>query len=137
MQSAGAQGRGRLGPAPVQEQRLVVVGSKRMASFDDVSKALVIYDRQIDVHDGEPTLSAGKGYKVPYDDDEPLRIECRAFIDAMRSRRAPLSDGPSGLRVLRVLEAASESLGSGGSPVPLGEEVPTSTEGMLSSTPQP
>ena len=50
---------------------------------------------------------------------EPLRIECQHFVDCVRDHRTPLTDGPSGLRVARVLAAAQRSLETGGAPVPL------------------
>jgi predicted dehydrogenase len=46
--------------------------------------------------------------------DEPLRLECAAFLDSIVHRRAPLTDGQSGLRVMAVLEACRRSMESGG-----------------------
>jgi len=50
---------------------------------------------------------------------EPLRIECQHFIDCIRERRAPITDGQDGLRVVRVLAAAQASLDAGGAPIPV------------------
>jgi predicted dehydrogenase len=110
---------------PFKEQRLVVVGSKKMASFDDVSKKLVLYDQRVDLREGEPVPIKGEGQDVPYPADEPLQLECRAFLEAVQTRRQPLTDGLSGLRVLRVLQAAQRSLVTNGKPVllPLEESV--------------
>lgn len=104
---------------PFKEQRLVVVGSEKMASFDDVSKRLVLYDQRVDTGNGTPTYVNGSGVEVPFPEDEPLRLECEAFIRAVLTREAPLTDGASGLRVLRVLEAAQHSLIMNGQPVVL------------------
>lgn len=102
---------------PFKEQRLVVIGSRKMASFDDVSKQLVLYDQRVDVEKGQPIPVKGEGESVLFAADEPLRQECRAFLDAIATREAPLTDGRSGLRVLEVLGAAQRSLMLNGEPV--------------------
>jgi predicted dehydrogenase len=61
--------------------------------------------RQGDIH--IPRVDAG----------EPLDLECRHFIDCIQSGKAPHSGGPSALKVVELLEAASQSLASGGKPV--------------------
>jgi predicted dehydrogenase len=108
---------------PFKEQRLVVIGSRKMASFDDVAKKLVLYDQHVDVRDGEPVPVKGDGLEVSYPFDEPLRLECQAFLEAMATRQPPLTDGASGLRVLKVLQAAQRSLVTNGEPVSLPIEV--------------
>lgn len=107
---------------PFKEQRLVVVGSKKMASFDDVAKQLVLYDQRVELQAGQPVPIKGKGEGVAFDSGEPLRLECQAFLDAITSRQAPLTDGNSGLRVLSVLQAAQRSLVMNGEPVALSLE---------------
>ncbi|NCO38768.1 MAG: oxidoreductase [Armatimonadetes bacterium CG_4_10_14_3_um_filter_66_18] len=107
---------------PFKEQRLVVIGSKKMASFDDVAKKLVLYDQRVDVTNGEPIPVKGAGEEVPYPSDEPLKCECQAFLDAIATREAPPTDGDSGLRVLRLLQAAQRSLVMNGEPVTLPSE---------------
>jgi predicted dehydrogenase len=107
---------------PFKEQRLVVLGSRKMASFDDVAKRLVLHDQRIEIQDGQPVPVKGKGDDVPFAADEPLRQECRAFLRAVAERRQPLTDGPSGLRVLKVLQAAQRSLITNGEPVSLAYE---------------
>jgi len=102
---------------PFKEQRLVVIGSKKMATFDDIRRELVLHDQQVDVKDGEPVPVKGEGVTVPYAPDEPLRLECQAFLDAIASRKPPLTDSASALRVLRVLQAAQRSLVTQGQPV--------------------
>jgi len=104
---------------PFKEQRLVVIGSRKMASFDDVSKQLVLYDQHVDVNGGQPAPVKGDGETVPFAPDEPLQAECQAFLDAIAQRQPPLTDGRSGLRVLRVLQAAQRSLVMNGEPVSL------------------
>lgn len=104
---------------PFKEQRLVVVGSEKMASFDDVAKRLVLYDQKVEAGNGPPTYVNGLGQEVPFSSEEPLRLECEAFIQAVLTREPPLTDGLSGLKVLRVLEAAQHSLIMNGQPVVL------------------
>jgi len=104
---------------PFKEQRLVVVGSQQMASFDDVAKRLVLYDQRVELKAGEPVPVQGHGAEVPFASDEPLRLECQAFLEAMATRYPPITDGLSGLRVLKVLQAAQRSLVMNGEPVQL------------------
>ena len=104
---------------PFKEQRLIVIGSRKMASFDDVAKQLVLYDQRVELHTGEPVPIKGDGELVAFDSSEPLRLECRAFLDAIETRRPPLTDGYSGLSVLAVLQAAQRSLVMNGDPVAL------------------
>ncbi|PDV99979.1 Gfo/Idh/MocA family protein [Candidatus Chloroploca asiatica] len=104
---------------PFKEQRLVVIGSRKMASFDDVNKRLVLYDQRVEWQEGQPMPVRHDGVVVNYASDEPLRLECQAFLDAMATRQPPLTDGQSGLRVLRVLQAAQRSLVTNGHPVHL------------------
>jgi UDP-2-acetamido-3-amino-2,3-dideoxy-glucuronate N-acetyltransferase len=104
---------------PYKEQRLVVVGSKRMAVFDDVSTKdkLVVYDQGVEFVNGEPVTRKNEGITEPLEAGEPLKQQCVEFLECIRTRRRPLTDGESGLRVLRVLDAAERSLASGGSPI--------------------
>jgi predicted dehydrogenase len=104
---------------PFKEQRLVVIGSRKMVSFDDVAKRLVLYDQRVEVKAGEPVPVRGNGEEIVFASDEPLRRECQAFIEAITTRRPPITDGYSGLRVLKVLQAAQRSLVMNGEPVQL------------------
>jgi predicted dehydrogenase len=104
---------------PFKEQRLVVIGSKKMASFDDVAKELVLYDQRVDLKEHGPIPVKGAGELMPFAADEPLRLECEAFLSAIRTRRHPVTDGESGLRTLKVLQAAQRSLVMTGEPVTL------------------
>ena len=104
---------------PFKEQRLVVIGSEKMASFDDVAKRLVLYDQRVEIQEGQPVPIKGNGIEVEFAPDEPLRLECQAFLEAIISRQPPITDGYSGLRVLKVLQAAQRSLVMNGEPVTL------------------
>ncbi len=98
---------------PVKEQRLVVVGDRGMAVFDDSApweSKLQLYRHRIDWHDGRPDAVRAASESVPIESGEPLRAECEHFLDCVAGGMRPLTDGAEGLRVLRVLEAAGESM---------------------------
>jgi predicted dehydrogenase len=120
---------------PFKEQRLVVIGSQKMASFDDVAKRLVLYDQRVEVKAGEPVPVKGQGEEIAFANDEPLRLECQAFLEAIRTRQAPVTDGYSGLRVLQVLQAAQRSLVMNGEPVQLPVEA-FSSNGLQAHKPE-
>jgi UDP-2-acetamido-3-amino-2,3-dideoxy-glucuronate N-acetyltransferase len=96
---------------PFKEQRLVVVGSEKMAVFDDTAvEKLVLYPHRVEWKHRIPNAVKADAEAVALDGSEPLRNECLEFIDCMESRRAPLTDGHEGLRVLKVLTACQEAL---------------------------
>jgi predicted dehydrogenase len=115
---------------PHKLRRFTVVGSRKMAVFDDMeaSEKIRIYDKGVD-RAGE-VVSYGDALTVRSGDiliprigmQEPLRIECQHFVDCVRERRRPLTDGEDGLRVVQVLAAAQASLDAGGAPVALDAE---------------
>ncbi len=104
---------------PFKEQRLVVVGSKKMASFDDVAKELVLYDQRVDWQEGQPIPVRGEGTAVDFDSASPLDEECKHFIECIEKRQRPRTDGVNGLRVLQILHSAQRSLVTNGHPVML------------------
>lgn len=102
---------------PTKEQRLVAVGDRGTAVFDDaapLAQKLTFYDQRVEFKNGVPDLIKGAASPEPLPPDEPLRLECAAFLESIVSRRAPLSDGRSGLRVIAVLEACRRSTEAGG-----------------------
>lgn len=111
---------------PHKTRKLTVVGNRKMAVFDDASpdQKLAVFDKGV-----EPpaTLTYEEGVRIRTGDilipalrmAEPLRRECMAFLEAVRSRKAPVADGPSGLHVVRALEAGSASLAQGGARIEL------------------
>lgn len=106
---------------PFKEQKLVIVGSRKLAVFDDTEKErkLLIYPHHIDWVDRVPVAHKNDGEAVPLPADEPLMLECRHFLDRIQDRANPLTDGDNGVRVLRILEACDKSLQDSGKPVPL------------------
>jgi UDP-2-acetamido-3-amino-2,3-dideoxy-glucuronate N-acetyltransferase len=106
---------------PFKEQKLVVIGSKAMVVFDDVSaEKLFLYPHSISWAEGKvPVANKADKVVVPFEKAEPLKAECAHFLECIASRTAPRTDGREGLRVLRVLAASEESLAAGGRPVPM------------------
>ncbi len=112
---------------PHKIRRTTLVGSKKMVVFDDMQTAekIRIYNKGVE-HNGQfanyadaPTLRFGEVTVPVLKMVEPLRLECEHFVECVETRSTPRSNGLDGLRVVRVLEAAQRSLGSGGVPVSL------------------
>jgi predicted dehydrogenase len=100
---------------PHKERRFTVVGSKRMATFDDMEleRKISVYDKGFDEDYssyGEYIARSGDIFSPHVPNEEPLRIECRHFLECVRDGVEPRSGGESGLRVVRVLEALQRSL---------------------------
>lgn len=102
---------------PFKEQKLVVVGSKKMASFCDITKELMLYDQRVEWKEGQPVPVKGDGQRVEFGKAEPLAEECRHFIECIRTRAMPRTDGRKGLQVLSLLHAAQKSLSTNGKQV--------------------
>ncbi len=97
---------------PFKEQKLVVMGSKQMAVFDDtINQKLTLYPHQINWTKGSlPVANKKEGQSVEIDKSEPLKIEVQHFLECIDQLKKPLTDGWSALNVLRVLEACQMSL---------------------------
>jgi UDP-2-acetamido-3-amino-2,3-dideoxy-glucuronate N-acetyltransferase len=99
---------------PFKEQRLVVIGSVKMAVFDDTVKdKMILYPHKVEWKNRIPTAVKAEGQVVAVGEAEPLRQECLHFLECVESRTPPTTDGNEGLRVLRVLNACQQSLESG------------------------
>lgn len=99
---------------PIKEQRLIVVGSEKMAVFDDTAEnKLVLYPHKVEWKNRIPTAVKATGEVVVLENQEPLRAECLHFLGCMESRTAPVSSGAEGLRVLRILDACQRALRNG------------------------
>lgn len=98
---------------PFKEQKMVVIGEGAMAVFDDLQPwetKLVLHRHRFGDRDGKPFSDKAEPEPIAIEPGEPLKNECRHFLSCVRSRETPLTDGREGLRVLRVLEQASEAL---------------------------
>lgn len=109
---------------PMKVRRITVVGSRKMAVFDDVAdEKLRIYDKRVAlrVADGEtdPCFDYHDGdIEVPLlDPTEPLKLQMEHFVEAIRTGGQMISDGSMGARVVRIIEAADASLRDGSRPI--------------------
>jgi predicted dehydrogenase len=93
---------------PHKERRFTVVGSKKMATFDDMDpeRKVTIFDKRVEAYKAR----SGDIWSPSIPLGEPLRTECQHFLDCIAEGRAPVSDGASGLRVVRVLERLQDEL---------------------------
>jgi predicted dehydrogenase len=115
-----------LDPRKIRE--MTIIGSKRMIVYDDVAplEKIRIFDARVERPPHYDTFAEfhyayhyGDVYSPYIKQEEPLKMECQHFLDCIRAGSAPLSDGNQGLELVRILEASTESLKRGGSPVGL------------------
>jgi UDP-2-acetamido-3-amino-2,3-dideoxy-glucuronate N-acetyltransferase len=106
---------------PFKEQKLVIVGNRKMAVFDDTQaeNKLVLYPHRIEWVNRIPVARRAEAEVVKLSKEEPLRVECAHFLDCVSTRKSPETDGENGLRVLRVLHAAGQSVRDHGKPLTL------------------
>lgn len=97
---------------PYKEQKLVITGTKAMVVFDDLSKEkLFLYSHKIRLnHIKIPVVTKANYRIIPVKKDEPLRLELEHFIECVKFRKKPRTDGFEGLRVLKVLEKCEKAL---------------------------
>src|SRR5215472_5859459 len=110
---------------PFKEQKLCVIGSQKMAVFDDLEpeKKLVLYAHRINWHDRKPVAERDGGQVIPIPKEEPLRKECQHFLECVGESARPRTDGENAVRVLEVLDACERSLSDRGSPALVVEKV--------------
>jgi len=112
---------------PHKIRKITVVGSKKMVVFDDMetTEKLKVYDKSAEQNAEYSTFAEYVTLRfgditIPHlRIDEPVRLECQHFLECIRARRRPLSDGRDGLRVVKVLAAAQRSLEKNGMPIPI------------------
>ena len=98
---------------PFKEQKLVVIGDKAMLVFDDTEvpeKKISLYKHEVVINNGFPQLSKAEAEYISYEIKEPLKEECRCFVNCIETGNLPKTDGNEGLRVLKVLESAQASM---------------------------
>ena len=113
---------------PRKTREMTIVGSKRMIVYDDIAaiEKIKIYDARVERPPHYDTFGDFH-YSYHYGDmhvpyirqEEPLRSECQHFLDCVKEGITPLTDGKRGLELVRILEASSQSLKQGGSPIAL------------------
>jgi len=112
---------------PCKQRKLTIVGDQKMVVFDDVesTEKIKIYDKG--AYPTETYQSYGDAITLRFGDihipkiemTEPLRLECQHFVDCVTQQQTPLTGGQNGLDVVRILEAAQQSLERKGEPVTL------------------
>jgi predicted dehydrogenase len=112
--------------APVKIRRTLLAGSRKMILYDDIepTEKVRIYDKGVTTNRVGPDREADYQTLVSYrtgdvwapklDSTEALRHVVSEFLNSIRERRPPLTDGQAGLRVVRLLEAAQQSIKNGG-----------------------
>jgi predicted dehydrogenase len=115
---------------PCKTRRITVIGSKKMAVYDDVEshEKIKVYDKRVkairrtDTY-GEFQFAYHYGSVVsPYIHlQEPLRVECQHFLDCILHDQTPLTNGYNGLRVVEIIEAAQQSLKNQGEQVAIAD----------------
>jgi len=101
---------------PFKEQKLIVVGEKKMAVFEDTQaweKKITLYAHTIKWQKGVPVPDKGNPEYIEVVAKEPLREECLHFLDCIAKRKSPITDGNEGYRVLEVLDRAQKALEQG------------------------
>jgi hypothetical protein len=107
---------------------MTIVGSKRMIVYDDVAQQekIKVFDTHVERPPHYDTFAEFHyayhygDMRVPYiKQEEPLKVECQHFLDCIRTGSEPLTNGERGLELVRILEAASESLRDNGAPLDL------------------
>ncbi len=125
---------------PFKEQKLVVVGDRKMAVFDDTlpwPEKLSLYPHEINWKENIPVPTRGERELIAVPDEEPLACECRHFLECVASGNQPLTDGEEGLQVLRVLNACQKSLDKDEQPIRLpsaADETPSAEAALTHPT---
>jgi len=114
---------------PKKVREMTIVGTKRMIVYDDLEPLykVRIFDVRVETPPHYDTFAEFQ-YSYHYGDihvpyvkqEEPLHVECRHFIDCIRTGAAPESSGRDGLHIVKILEAAGVSLKSNGIRVEIG-----------------
>src|SRR5262249_48748320 len=113
--------------SPVKVRTTLLGGEKKMVVWNDLAadEKVKVYDKGVDMVHGQGVYDLLVSYRsgdmwVPrVDQTEALKLETKYFTECVEQTRAPMNDGPAGLRVVRLLEAAAQSLKQRGRPVDL------------------
>lgn len=117
---------------PFKEQKLVVVGDRKMAVFDDTQPwkdKLLLYPHEIKWKNNMPVPTKADPERVDIPQNEPLRVECEHFLECVAMGKQPLTDGEEGLRVFRILNASQRSLDNHCGKVYLNQETNNEPQG--------
>ncbi len=112
--------------APVKLRRTLIGGSRKMIVFDDLepSEKIKVYDKGITVNGSKDNIyksligyRTGDMWAPQLEITEALRVEAQHFVDCIKSGKRSLTDGRAGLMLVRILEAATQSMSKRGQPV--------------------
>jgi UDP-2-acetamido-3-amino-2,3-dideoxy-glucuronate N-acetyltransferase len=107
---------------PFKEQKLVVVGDKKMAVFDDMKpweEKLLVYSHEIHWDANIPVPVKAEPERIEIIQSEPLKNECQHFLECILEAKQPITDGSEGLGVLKMLKAGQKSLEAKGQSIKL------------------
>lgn len=105
--------------APVKVRKILIGGSQKMVLFDDIepSEKIKVYDKGLTFKENPENFykmlvgyRSGDMYAPQFDRTEALAKEANHFLDCIKNGLEPITDGESGLRIVKILEAASESV---------------------------
>jgi predicted dehydrogenase len=113
--------------SPIKMRRLIIGGRKKMVVFDDTrpQDKLEIFDSGVDVSYNEPSAHPVISYRrgvakvLEYDKTEPLALMIDTFVSSIKDGSEPLTNGASGLRMVRILAAVEKSLKNKGRIIPI------------------
>jgi predicted dehydrogenase len=113
--------------SPVKVRRTLIGGARQMIVYDDLepSEKVKVYNKGITLNNGEGKYELLVGYRAgdmwapQLDTKEALKVEVSHVLECIAHERPPLTDAQSGLRVVRILEAAMQSLAQRGRAVEL------------------
>jgi predicted dehydrogenase len=115
-----------LDPRKIRE--MTIVGSRRMVVYDDVAtlEKVKVFDARVERpphYDSFAEFHYSYHYGdvyIPYiKQEEPLKIECQHFLDCIQTGKTPLTSGLKGMQVVKILEAAAQSIKQGGAEIPI------------------
>ena len=127
---------------PRKVREMTIVGTRRMIVYDDLQtiEKIRVYDVRVERPPHYDTFAEfhysyhyGDSYIPRLNQEEPLKVECQHFIDCIQNGTKPLTGGREGMELVRILEAASESLLQNGAPV----SFPVRREARAVLLPQP
>ncbi len=112
---------------PVKVRKILIGGSKKMVIYDDIQpdEKVKIYDKGVCIKSQEETYKAllqyriGDAYVPVISQCEALNLECHHFLECIRDGNRPLTDGESGMQLVKLLEAADLSLKNEGNRIKL------------------
>lgn len=113
--------------APVKIRQTIIGGSKKMLVYNDMepTEKIKIYDKGVNITNREGIYKTLVQYRtgdihIPHiENNEPLKTEINHFVDCLKNKRTPITDGRAGEKVVKILEASQKSITNNGIPIQL------------------